>query len=174
MGVSPAFILFFASPYCTNQASESSVSKLGSTKTESARLVTGLKPLTVGGGIFFGNSSVNNVNWLVSLLISFLSKRFLYFVSWYVQQCFLIRCLYLYIHSSQYFVLNMMQLELVQANYKFPELWIHEYFSYLQVPQFILDDMIDSELGGYCNIICTQPRRIAVRSRCRSLSFLRG
>ncbi|CAH2047176.1 unnamed protein product, partial [Thlaspi arvense] len=31
-----------------------------------------------------------------------------------------------------------------------------------QVPQFILDDMIDSGHGGYCNIICTQPRRIAV------------
>ncbi|CAD5315786.1 unnamed protein product [Arabidopsis thaliana] len=27
-----------------------------------------------------------------------------------------------------------------------------------QVPQFILDDMIDSGHGGYCNIICTQPR----------------
>ncbi|CAJ1940429.1 unnamed protein product, partial [Sphenostylis stenocarpa] len=31
-----------------------------------------------------------------------------------------------------------------------------------QVPQFILDDMIESGHGGYCNIICTQPRRIAV------------
>ncbi|KHN03587.1 ATP-dependent RNA helicase DHX29 [Glycine soja] len=30
-----------------------------------------------------------------------------------------------------------------------------------QVPQFILDDMIESGHGGYCNIICTQPRRIA-------------
>ncbi|XP_023643306.1 DExH-box ATP-dependent RNA helicase DExH7, chloroplastic isoform X2 [Capsella rubella] len=33
-----------------------------------------------------------------------------------------------------------------------------------QVPQFILDDMIDSGHGGYCNIICTQPRRIAAIS----------
>ncbi|KAL1204479.1 DExH-box ATP-dependent RNA helicase DExH7 [Cardamine amara subsp. amara] len=33
-----------------------------------------------------------------------------------------------------------------------------------QVPQFILDDMIDSRNGGYCNIICTQPRRIAAIS----------
>ncbi|KAF9608520.1 hypothetical protein IFM89_009886 [Coptis chinensis] len=33
-----------------------------------------------------------------------------------------------------------------------------------QVPQFILDDMIKAGLGGYCNIICTQPRRIAVMS----------
>ncbi|XP_062225671.1 DExH-box ATP-dependent RNA helicase DExH7, chloroplastic isoform X2 [Phragmites australis] len=33
-----------------------------------------------------------------------------------------------------------------------------------QVPQFILDDMIESELGGYCNIVCTQPRRIAAIS----------
>ncbi|XP_022748673.1 DExH-box ATP-dependent RNA helicase DExH7, chloroplastic isoform X7 [Durio zibethinus] len=30
-----------------------------------------------------------------------------------------------------------------------------------QVPQFILDDMIESGQGGHCNIICTQPRRIA-------------
>ncbi|KAF4374954.1 hypothetical protein G4B88_004705 [Cannabis sativa] len=33
-----------------------------------------------------------------------------------------------------------------------------------QVPQFILDDMINSERGGHCNIICTQPRRIAAIS----------
>nr|CAB3484538.1 unnamed protein product [Digitaria exilis] len=33
-----------------------------------------------------------------------------------------------------------------------------------QVPQFILDDMIESGLGGYCNIVCTQPRRIAAIS----------
>ncbi|KAH9685259.1 DExH-box ATP-dependent RNA helicase DExH7 [Citrus sinensis] len=31
-----------------------------------------------------------------------------------------------------------------------------------QVPQFILDDMIESGHGGHCNIICTQPRRIAM------------
>ncbi|EFH64483.1 helicase domain-containing protein [Arabidopsis lyrata subsp. lyrata] len=34
-----------------------------------------------------------------------------------------------------------------------------------QVPQFILDDMIDSGHGGYCNIICTQPRAISVAQR---------
>ncbi|TXG53796.1 hypothetical protein EZV62_019052 [Acer yangbiense] len=34
-----------------------------------------------------------------------------------------------------------------------------------QVPQFILDDMIESGCGGYCNIICTQPRRIAVSTK---------
>ncbi|XP_066319770.1 DExH-box ATP-dependent RNA helicase DExH7, chloroplastic-like [Miscanthus floridulus] len=33
-----------------------------------------------------------------------------------------------------------------------------------QVPQFILDDMIESELGGSCNLVCTQPRRIAAIS----------
>nr|CAB3487075.1 unnamed protein product [Digitaria exilis] len=32
------------------------------------------------------------------------------------------------------------------------------------VPQFIFDDMIESGLGGYCNIVCTQPRRIAAIS----------
>ncbi|XP_065871411.1 DExH-box ATP-dependent RNA helicase DExH7, chloroplastic [Euphorbia lathyris] len=33
-----------------------------------------------------------------------------------------------------------------------------------QVPQYILDDMIESGCGGQCNIICTQPRRIAAIS----------
>ncbi|KAL6964433.1 RNA helicase [Sarracenia purpurea var. burkii] len=33
-----------------------------------------------------------------------------------------------------------------------------------QVPQYILDDMIEAGRGGYCNIICTQPRRIAAIS----------
>ncbi|KAH7671164.1 RNA helicase protein [Dioscorea alata] len=33
-----------------------------------------------------------------------------------------------------------------------------------QVPQFILDDMIGSGQGGFCNIVCTQPRRIAAIS----------
>ncbi|XP_017226495.1 DExH-box ATP-dependent RNA helicase DExH7, chloroplastic isoform X2 [Daucus carota subsp. sativus] len=33
-----------------------------------------------------------------------------------------------------------------------------------QVPQFILDDVIEAGRGGHCNIICTQPRRIAAIS----------
>ncbi|KAL4580736.1 hypothetical protein LXL04_016938 [Taraxacum kok-saghyz] len=33
-----------------------------------------------------------------------------------------------------------------------------------QVPQFILDDMIEGGHGGICNIVCTQPRRIAAIS----------
>ncbi|XP_074328241.1 DExH-box ATP-dependent RNA helicase DExH7, chloroplastic isoform X2 [Apium graveolens] len=33
-----------------------------------------------------------------------------------------------------------------------------------QVPQYILDDMIEAGRGGICNIICTQPRRIAAIS----------
>ncbi|KAM7478823.1 hypothetical protein LguiA_027036 [Lonicera macranthoides] len=33
-----------------------------------------------------------------------------------------------------------------------------------QVPQFILDEIIDAGQGGHCNIICTQPRRIAAIS----------
>ncbi|KAJ7562990.1 hypothetical protein O6H91_03G091800 [Diphasiastrum complanatum] len=33
-----------------------------------------------------------------------------------------------------------------------------------QVPQFILDEMIMNGCGGFCNIICTQPRRIAAIS----------
>ncbi|KAK1258481.1 putative pre-mRNA-splicing factor ATP-dependent RNA helicase [Acorus gramineus] len=33
-----------------------------------------------------------------------------------------------------------------------------------QVPQYILDDMIELGLGGHCDIVCTQPRRIAAMS----------
>ncbi|XP_049932027.1 DExH-box ATP-dependent RNA helicase DExH7, chloroplastic isoform X3 [Nymphaea colorata] len=33
-----------------------------------------------------------------------------------------------------------------------------------QIPQFILEEMIESGTGGSCNIICTQPRRIAAIS----------
>ncbi|XP_059648206.1 DExH-box ATP-dependent RNA helicase DExH7, chloroplastic isoform X1 [Cornus florida] len=33
-----------------------------------------------------------------------------------------------------------------------------------QVPQFILDDMIEAGRGGHCSIVCTQPRRIAAIS----------
>lgn len=33
-----------------------------------------------------------------------------------------------------------------------------------QVPQYILDEMIAAGQGGFCNIVCTQPRRIAVQS----------
>lgn len=30
-----------------------------------------------------------------------------------------------------------------------------------QVPQFVLDSLVDQGQGGKCNIICTQPRRIS-------------
>lgn len=30
-----------------------------------------------------------------------------------------------------------------------------------KVPQLILDDVISHSVGGFCNIICTQPRRIS-------------
>ncbi|KAK4491260.1 hypothetical protein RD792_001996 [Penstemon davidsonii] len=39
-----------------------------------------------------------------------------------------------------------------------------------QVPQYILDNMIEAGGGGYCNIICTQPRRIAVSGITQSSS----
>ncbi|VVA94125.1 unnamed protein product [Arabis nemorensis] len=42
-----------------------------------------------------------------------------------------------------------------------------------QVPQFILDDMIDSGHGGYCNIICTQPRRMAAISVAQRVADVR-
>lgn len=51
-----------------------------------------------------------------------------------------------------------------------------------QIPQFILDDYIDSGRGGECNIICTQPRRIAAigvatrvaQERCESIADIVG
>lgn len=36
-----------------------------------------------------------------------------------------------------------------------------------QVPQIVLDDTIKSSEGGSCNIICTQPRRMAATSVAR-------
>lgn len=51
-----------------------------------------------------------------------------------------------------------------------------------QIPQFILDDFIDSGRGGECNIICTQPRRIAAigvatrvaQERCEAIADIVG
>ncbi|KAI3917902.1 hypothetical protein MKW98_000136 [Papaver atlanticum] len=42
-----------------------------------------------------------------------------------------------------------------------------------QVPQFILDDMIEAGRGGYCNIVCTQPRRIAAISVAERVAYER-
>lgn len=51
-----------------------------------------------------------------------------------------------------------------------------------QVPQFILDEYIDSNRGGECQIICTQPRRIAAigvatrvaQERCEEIADIVG
>ncbi|KAF1336029.1 Atp-dependent RNA helicase, partial [Globisporangium splendens] len=51
-----------------------------------------------------------------------------------------------------------------------------------QVPQFILDDYIDNSRGGECQIICTQPRRIAAigvatrvaQERCEDIADIVG
>jgi HrpA-like RNA helicase len=41
------------------------------------------------------------------------------------------------------------------------------------VPQAILDSFITNKMGGYCNVICTQPRRIsAIRYFPNSCTFL--
>jgi hypothetical protein len=40
-----------------------------------------------------------------------------------------------------------------------------------QVPQYILDDLIDRLEGGACNIVVTQPRRIAAISLAGELSL---
>ncbi|RLN45151.1 hypothetical protein BBJ28_00025681, partial [Nothophytophthora sp. Chile5] len=51
-----------------------------------------------------------------------------------------------------------------------------------QIPQFILDDYIERGAGGECNIICTQPRRIAAigvatrvaQERCENIADIVG
>ena len=43
-----------------------------------------------------------------------------------------------------------------------------------QVPQFLLDDMIESEKGASCYIICTQPRRISAVSVAERVADERG
>jgi HrpA-like RNA helicase len=43
-----------------------------------------------------------------------------------------------------------------------------------QVPQLILDDAIASGSGGFCDIICTQPRRIAATSVAQRVAEERG
>ncbi|CAL1385571.1 unnamed protein product [Linum trigynum] len=42
-----------------------------------------------------------------------------------------------------------------------------------QVPQFVLDDMVESGCGGHCSIICTQPRRIAAISVAERVAYER-
>lgn len=42
-----------------------------------------------------------------------------------------------------------------------------------QVPQFLLDDAIDRGQGGICNIVCTQPRRVAATSIAERVSVER-
>ena len=43
-----------------------------------------------------------------------------------------------------------------------------------QVPQILLEDAISNDKGGSCNIICTQPRRIAATSVARRVAEERG
>ncbi|KAF9582903.1 hypothetical protein BGW38_010606 [Lunasporangiospora selenospora] len=43
-----------------------------------------------------------------------------------------------------------------------------------QLPQIILEDFIRRRQGGVCNIICTQPRRIAAISVAQRVAFERG
>ncbi|KAJ5659139.1 hypothetical protein N7507_005590 [Penicillium longicatenatum] len=43
-----------------------------------------------------------------------------------------------------------------------------------QIPQIILDDAIDQGIGGQCNVICVQPRRIAAQFLAERVSFERG
>ncbi|KAF1348838.1 P-loop containing nucleoside triphosphate hydrolase protein [Delphinella strobiligena] len=43
-----------------------------------------------------------------------------------------------------------------------------------QVPQILLDDAIKRGVGGHCNIVCTQPRKIAATSVARRVAAERG
>ena len=43
-----------------------------------------------------------------------------------------------------------------------------------KVPQFLLDDALESGRGGFCNIVCTQPRRIAAIAVAERVAEERG
>ena len=43
-----------------------------------------------------------------------------------------------------------------------------------QIPQLILDDAIDHGKGAFCNVVCTQPRRIAAISVAQRVAIERG
>ncbi len=43
-----------------------------------------------------------------------------------------------------------------------------------QVPQFLLDAAVEAGQGGACNIVCTQPRRIAAISVAERVATERG
>ncbi|TID20076.1 P-loop containing nucleoside triphosphate hydrolase protein [Venturia nashicola] len=43
-----------------------------------------------------------------------------------------------------------------------------------QVPQILLEDAIDNDIGAACNIVCTQPRRIAATSVASRVAAERG
>lgn len=43
-----------------------------------------------------------------------------------------------------------------------------------QVPQILLEDAIDNDMGAACNIVCTQPRRIAATSVASRVAAERG
>ena len=44
----------------------------------------------------------------------------------------------------------------------------------MQVPQFLLDAAIENGQGAVCNIVCTQPRRIAAISVAERVASERG
>ena len=43
-----------------------------------------------------------------------------------------------------------------------------------QLPQYILESEIEAARGGFCNIICTQPRRISAMSVSERVAAERG
>lgn len=43
-----------------------------------------------------------------------------------------------------------------------------------QLPQFVLESEIESGRGAFCNIICTQPRRISAMAVSERVSTERG
>lgn len=59
--------------------------------------------------------------------------------------------------SLHYFIALISFLTLIRYTFLF-------FVMIMQVPQYILDHMIEAGRGGLCNVICTQPRRIAVCS----------
>ena len=96
---------------------------------------------------------------------------------WHLQQIYTA-----YLHDSRLEQLRKKREELPMSQYKTKVLDLIKYNPYsiivgatgsgktTQVPQILLEDAIANGTGGACNVICTQPRRIAATSVARRVA----